>query len=290
MTRFRNIILAVWIGLLPATASAQVVSVVADRDTWIEQASPSTSHGSDTELQVRAEAGNSERTLFHFDVSALAPGTPIAAAFLDLTITAPDTTGNPVEIYRVDDIWNESTTWSDIADDFDGSTAWASFIPKGVVDGVHRHHQAGAGLDRRQPAQQWHHAYRVVFGDHIVLCEPRGGRGSGAAATGDYPRRPGEHGLPGRDRNLRGRRERRARDQRRVPARCGHRKYRRPPTTPWPPPQACRRIRPRTWATARHCGPTRFSPSTRPGSRSDSLRTRARACFTGLRSRRRRVS
>lgn len=99
-------------------------------DTRLEEAQPATNFGSATELKVRNLSGNHIRSLFKYDLSAIPPGANVTRAEVRLRVTTADTSGDPVNVYRVTDAWTESTaTWNNTGSDFDAATIYGSFVP-----------------------------------------------------------------------------------------------------------------------------------------------------------------
>ncbi len=98
-------------------------------DTWLEEASPNATHGNDEELRAKSQPSDDYRALYQFDFSALPPNALVTRAELWLRVTTPDSSGQPVNIYRMIEPWAEnSATWNNAAGDYDPSVH-SSFTP-----------------------------------------------------------------------------------------------------------------------------------------------------------------
>ena len=99
-------------------------------DTWLKEASPNENHGNDKELSAKNKPTDNFRTLYLFDLSSIPPNANITRAELRLRVTGEDDSGDPVNIYRVTDSWDESTaSWNNTGNDYDATTVHASFVP-----------------------------------------------------------------------------------------------------------------------------------------------------------------
>jgi hypothetical protein len=105
----------------PVTSTASAV-ITPDRDTWISEASPDTSFGSDSELLVKNTASDSFRALYHFDISTATAGSRVASATAWFYVTQNDPLG-AVEIHPVTTAWTEgNATWNTVATSFENQT------------------------------------------------------------------------------------------------------------------------------------------------------------------------
>ena len=82
-------------------------------DSWIDQSSTATNHGSDTTLQVRSSNAANQRALVEFDLSAIS-SSGIKSAILALFMTtAPTGASRTYGAYRMTSRWLESAvTWA----------------------------------------------------------------------------------------------------------------------------------------------------------------------------------
>ncbi|MCH7735211.1 MAG: DNRLRE domain-containing protein, partial [Chloroflexi bacterium] len=89
---------------------------VAAADSYIEQDSPTATHGTDTLLTVAAwgaGGGKNNRLLADFDVSGIAPGNEILKAELELCATSVPGTSRTYDIHQVNSTWTETgVTWN----------------------------------------------------------------------------------------------------------------------------------------------------------------------------------
>jgi len=102
----------------PATATTEY-TITPDRDTWIKESAPEDNRASDVTLSVKNKAGDSFRSLYHFDLSAIPAGARVVSARLQLRVDSGDTLG-AVQIHPVTNAWTETgATWNSIAGSFD---------------------------------------------------------------------------------------------------------------------------------------------------------------------------
>jgi Tfp pilus assembly protein PilX len=100
-------------------ATVTTYSVPVDQDTWLQESSPGTNHGSDTELQVKNAGGDRMVALLCYDLSAIPPGHQVLAATAKFYVTEGDDDG-PVNVHRVTASWTENgATWSSFATAYD---------------------------------------------------------------------------------------------------------------------------------------------------------------------------
>jgi len=108
-------------------ADALVVTIPADRDSWLKEASASDNFGTTSELLVNRKNRDSTRAVYHFDLAGLPAGADITAATLKLWVT--QSSNRRVDVYQIIDGWAEaSVTWSNSANDVAEEPS-ASFTP-----------------------------------------------------------------------------------------------------------------------------------------------------------------
>ncbi len=99
----------------PATgcASPGTQTVIANADTWLDQASPATTHSADLDLYVQSRNGSrNRRTLLGFALPALPVGCTVVNARLRFFVKNPDA-GRAIQAYRAAAAWTEAAaTWS----------------------------------------------------------------------------------------------------------------------------------------------------------------------------------
>ena len=100
-------------------------------DTWVDDTIGTHNFGRDVELSLAAAPSNGEHILIRFDLSALAPGTPIVGARLLLGhIVSGDEIAGNLTIARITEAWEEGNGLDsvDFASWFDRmpSTPWTT--------------------------------------------------------------------------------------------------------------------------------------------------------------------
>ena len=109
------------------TTSTQTFST--NRDAFIKEASPDDNFGSDAELSVKNKVGDNFRSLHHFDLSSISPGTRVTSATLWVYLTSNDP-DRPVDIHPVTAAWTEAgATWNTVAANLD-SQVFGSVAPQ----------------------------------------------------------------------------------------------------------------------------------------------------------------
>jgi len=110
----------------PGSASC---NVFADQDSWLKEAAPSESHGSDPKLANHGSSGDQQRSVVRFDLSSFPPGSSIASAVLLMSVRDSESAPQPITIHRITDAWVEGgVNWSNTAVDFD-ATVYGSILP-----------------------------------------------------------------------------------------------------------------------------------------------------------------
>ncbi|MEX2245221.1 MAG: DNRLRE domain-containing protein [Dehalococcoidia bacterium] len=110
-----------------------VVTLGATGDTYVDEGSPSTTHGSDAELDVDGNSSQTRRSYSAFDVGGTVPGgATIQSATLTLCITnVSGAAGRTHGLHRVTGSWTESTLSWNTQPAF-SSTATDSFTVPGM--------------------------------------------------------------------------------------------------------------------------------------------------------------
>ena len=86
--------------------------MVADFDSWVSQAAPSTNFGPDATLKVESTLGANDRALVHFALPPIPPGCKLVGATLRMHSSAA-TAGRTLQALRVGSAWSElGVTWT----------------------------------------------------------------------------------------------------------------------------------------------------------------------------------
>jgi len=94
-------------------------SALTDQDTWVQESSPMTPHGGDSEVQVKNAVGDNTRALYHFDLSGMPVGAHVISATAWFYLTTNDDQG-PVNVHRANRNWAEGTaTWDTVGGSYD---------------------------------------------------------------------------------------------------------------------------------------------------------------------------
>ncbi|MCH7548442.1 MAG: DUF11 domain-containing protein, partial [Candidatus Krumholzibacteriota bacterium] len=141
------LLLALWSGLVHSPARAEIYTLPALQDTWVDEGAPAANHGGTSTLLLRSQPGDERRALIQFDLSGIPGGSTVIRAILRATVTDPDANGLSVVARRVTDPWTEAgATFSTIGARFDPSTNYGSYVP--IAAGV-------AYIDLSALAQLW---------------------------------------------------------------------------------------------------------------------------------------
>lgn len=133
-------------GVEEPVGNPSTITVAADQDSLIRQAAPGDNSGGEKELSVKNKPGDSERSIYRFNLATLPDGVRINSATLRLRTTTPDSA--PINIYRITDNWSEgSVTWDSTGSDFDSAVIHGSFTP--TTD------DAFVSVDITSLVQQW---------------------------------------------------------------------------------------------------------------------------------------
>ncbi|SDU85946.1 right-handed parallel beta-helix repeat-containing protein [Jiangella alkaliphila] len=100
-----------WTITAPPACTTQTVTLNAVADSWIDQGSPSSNKGTDSNLKVMSKSGSNLRALVRFDLPDLADGCAVSSATLRLN-AASSRSGRTLQAIRVAAPWTESAvTW-----------------------------------------------------------------------------------------------------------------------------------------------------------------------------------
>ncbi|MCP4545044.1 MAG: DUF11 domain-containing protein [bacterium] len=100
------------------------------QDTWLIEDHPTENNGADDKLQCRLKTDRTRLTLLQFDLSPIPAELRVDEALMQLYVLHRDTSGDPVQIFRVTDDWEESSaTWDSAAEGYDAGELWGSFEP-----------------------------------------------------------------------------------------------------------------------------------------------------------------
>jgi uncharacterized repeat protein (TIGR01451 family) len=114
--------------LAPSSAAAGYYVIPAAADTYVKEAAPLETHGSDVELSTKLRSGDNLQSLFRFDVSSVPAGERVVNAIAVFHVTLPS--NEPVEVYRVTNAWAEATaSWNSIGDRYDAAACYGAFVP-----------------------------------------------------------------------------------------------------------------------------------------------------------------
>jgi hypothetical protein len=80
-----------------------------DLDTWIDQASPTASNGTSSDLFVASEQNKNRRALVRFNIGSLPAGCKVTSAELRLSASA-SSSGRTLQAYRAGATWAESSS------------------------------------------------------------------------------------------------------------------------------------------------------------------------------------
>ncbi len=93
--------------------------VPTDQDTWIRNDNTSANMATDWKLHIRYEAGNIERPMYKYDLSAIPANASILSATAWFYINKEHAEG-PVDIHRLQADWQDNTaTWNTMGDQMD---------------------------------------------------------------------------------------------------------------------------------------------------------------------------
>ncbi|MPZ72793.1 MAG: DNRLRE domain-containing protein [Nitriliruptorales bacterium] len=127
-------------GQLPDSCTG--ATVVADADTWVDQASRNTNYGSDLALTINGQGSGSARALLRFPLPPAASCT-LAIATLRVFNAAP-TPGRTIAAYAAAGTWSESaTTYSTMpattgaAVDAQATTGWMQWTVTSHVESMY---------------------------------------------------------------------------------------------------------------------------------------------------------
>ena len=101
------------------------VTVNANSDAWLDEASPAANYGSDSILKVQSKSGNAFRALVSFQLPTATPGCTVESAILRL-YSPSATAGRTLQTYRVDEAWTEAGVNWDSQPSTAGSPATAT--------------------------------------------------------------------------------------------------------------------------------------------------------------------
>lgn len=105
-----------------------------DRDTLIKELLPNENNGALATLSSKLAAGDSLRTLFHYDLGAIAAGSTVASATAWFFVIQNDTQG-AVTLHSLTADWAENdATWNTIGNNFE--TTSSGVIPVQAIGGV----------------------------------------------------------------------------------------------------------------------------------------------------------
>lgn len=106
-------------GAIVLAATEEVLTLPAQRDTYVDQNNPSTNYGNNTAVNIWRESGTEAHALLYFDTSALPAGASITSATLDvysvINLQAPEAPGDvvPIRAEAVLSSWTETgVTWN----------------------------------------------------------------------------------------------------------------------------------------------------------------------------------
>ena len=99
-----------------ATCSNPGTQTVAppDRDTYVNQGSPTTNYASDPVVRVESLTGSNDRSLLHFNMPAIPSGCSVSSAFLRLrTDTNVWVSGRTLQVFQISSSWTSTgVNWS----------------------------------------------------------------------------------------------------------------------------------------------------------------------------------
>jgi uncharacterized repeat protein (TIGR01451 family) len=93
-------------------ACTQTITLTATGDTWLQSTSPNNNQGSDSNLKVKPDTSQAQRTLIQFNLSTITPGTSLCSAHF-LVFEKDINLDQTIYIHRVTTGWLASTaTWN----------------------------------------------------------------------------------------------------------------------------------------------------------------------------------
>jgi len=119
---------------LATSCTTPIITPTADADTWIEQNGSSNNHGTENYLMTRPDSSYRERSLIHFDLSAVPASSIVTCA--ELRVYEVDTNADQtIWVHQVTNSWNESEAtwinrnsgqaWTAGGGDFSGTEEWS---------------------------------------------------------------------------------------------------------------------------------------------------------------------
>jgi hypothetical protein len=110
--------------VIPRVVTAETVTLAPTQDAWIDQVNQNTSHGADTELNVKARSPQKRRALVQFDLSSIPACANISSATLTLHADSNSlATTLQHDVDRVTEAWTEGqVTWLSR----DGTNPWST--------------------------------------------------------------------------------------------------------------------------------------------------------------------
>jgi Ca2+-binding RTX toxin-like protein len=98
---------------VPPCSSPGPLTVIADRDSWVYEATPTTNSGTDAALYVQSfSGGRNVRSLVHFALPAIPSGCAVTGASLRLSSTFA-ASGRTLQAFRAASAWTElGVTWA----------------------------------------------------------------------------------------------------------------------------------------------------------------------------------
>jgi len=115
-------------------------------DTYIQEENPTKTKGGDSTFRLSHESAEDRRGLIQFDLSSLAPGTPVAKAVLRLYVDRNETTATAtLQAYTLTQEWGEAqATWNDRLTSVAWSTGGGDYATPAVATTV-----VGARVEHR---------------------------------------------------------------------------------------------------------------------------------------------
>jgi uncharacterized repeat protein (TIGR01451 family) len=116
---------------LPATAVAGYYEIAADADSYLKEAAPLETHGSDLDLFNKWKAGDNLQSVWRFDLSSIQAGETVVSAVAVFFVSKNN--NEPVAVYRITNTWTESAAnWNNLGNSYEAGTRYGAFVPAAI--------------------------------------------------------------------------------------------------------------------------------------------------------------